>query len=210
MSATKRMIIAIGVSLTSFLLGLLVLKWPIWLVMPVALGFYFGLSYILTPQFKVADVMAEHTALNEELNQLYLDSRQRLEQIATYQTAIEHEAIRQQIEQIHAVGQDILTHLSSHLQDLSSSRHFLEYYLPKTLSVLDNYNKLEDIHLSADKMVKVNDRTQRSLTLLSQIYQQQRDDYYQNTVSQLEVTNELLEKTVTFGRDMIQQEDSTK
>lgn len=55
--------------------------------------------------------------------------------------------------------------------------------------------------MSSEKFLEIEAKTYESLALLNGVYAKQRDGYYEDQISDLEIETELLEKTLKLGGD---------
>lgn len=202
----KQTFFSVIAGLGIFLVGFFIMKWSLLFTVPLTFAVYYGTSLVLTPKLKVGDVYLEQTALNNELKALYEKSSQDLVELKSYVNKIDNRVILEKLNKLVDIGSGILGYLKDKPMELSSSRHFLEYYLAKSINLLDNYNQIEDIGLEEEKMEKINSQTISAMDYLIDLYTKQRDNYYKDQVAELEMTNEILEKTVKYGQGMLDEE----
>lgn len=188
--------IAGGVGFAVFYLGF---EWPIWLSLIFAVALFFAIYLITQPVHKIGDIEIDQLKNGEELQQIYQEAQESLERTQRFEEGIRNEFIQQKAQDLQIIGQDILRYLANHPKQISTSRHFLDYYLPTAEKIVGNYYQLEEANVSASKMEAIQEQTSESLDLLTKIYARQRDSYHTDTMLALEVETELLEKTIELG-----------
>ncbi|WP_108832087.1 5-bromo-4-chloroindolyl phosphate hydrolysis family protein [Aedoeadaptatus coli] len=191
----------VSASVLLFLLLFIVLKWPLLVATVLSVGTYFGVYYLAKPKQKIGDVELEALANGEELKALYDASIMHLHTMASTARAIENPAIREKALALVATGNDITAYLKAHPKAISPSRHFLEYYLKTGEKIITNYLSLKRGNVSSEKFLEIEAKTDESLALLNGVYAKQRDGYYEDQISDLEIETELLEKTLKLGGD---------
>lgn len=112
---------------------------------------------------------------------------------------IQNPLIAEKAQSLSGIAQNILDYLEDAPKEISSSRHFLNYYLPTANKIIGNYLHLKRANVSTDKFNLITERTVESLDLINQVFAQQRDNYYKDQMLALEVETELLEKTIRLG-----------
>ena len=189
----------VSASVLLFMLLFPVLKWPILVSAGLSVGTYFSVYYLAKPKQKIGDVELEAIANGEEIKALYDASIVHLRTMASSAHAIENPAIREKAMALVATGKDIMGYLKEHPKAISASRHFLEYYLNTGEKIINNYLSLKRGNVSSEKFLEIEKKTDESLALLNRVYAKQRDGYYEDQITDLEIETELLEKTLKLG-----------
>lgn len=163
-------------SIVTFLVMFFILDWPIILTVVLAIAIFFGVFMLTKPVLKIGDIELERLA-----------------------DGIQNPLIAEKAQSLSGIAQNILDYLEDAPKEISSSRHFLNYYLPTANKIIGNYLHLKRANVSTDKFNLITERTVESLDLLNQVFAQQRDNYYKDQMLALEVETELLEKTIRLG-----------
>lgn len=198
-NTTMRSLLAGLLSVGLFLFLFLVIHWHIALSGVLAVLFYFGLYFVTAPVEKIGNTPVDLIKQGERLNAIYGQAQKDMRLLAYYADTIQHDAIREKTKALSAAGGDILNYLTEHPQSFSISEHFLDYYLGTANRILKNYEQLERSNVSKDKKELILRETSESLDYLNTIFEKQRDSYYKETILELEVESDLLEKTVQLG-----------
>ena len=193
-------------NLLAFLVGLLgfigtynLLKWPIWVATLVAIGLFLAIYLLATPVLRIGQVELEQLKNGTELKALYDASIQQLQEMRANSLMIQHDQVKQDAQALTETGESILSYLEAHPREISSSRHFLDYYLTVGNKLLQNFVEMEEARVSDHKLQEITHQTQESLDILNEIYSRQRDGYHLDRMRDLEVETELLEKTLKLG-----------
>ncbi|MDO5037891.1 MAG: 5-bromo-4-chloroindolyl phosphate hydrolysis family protein [Tissierellia bacterium] len=186
-------------SLVVFGLLFALLKWPIFVAGPLAVGSYFGVYGLAKPRLKIGDLDLESLAHGQELKALYDRSLAQVQALSASARAIEDPKISSQAQDLAQTARHIMDYLRDNPKDLSQSRHFLDYYLGAGNRIVGNYQALKEAQISKDKFDLISQKTEESLDLLNEVYRKQRDGYHQDKLMDLEVESELLEKTLKLG-----------
>ena len=123
-----------------FLLLSLGLKFSLLLSSFCSLFLYISLSLLLSKDQK------QIIEINEQ--DLTKKGKELIGKISKYQSLIENDTIKKNIKQICNLSSKILDTASSKKKS-SSVKKFINYYLPFTLNILEQYNEIEDKGLSS-------------------------------------------------------------
>ncbi|WP_304263495.1 5-bromo-4-chloroindolyl phosphate hydrolysis family protein [Kallipyga massiliensis] len=183
-----------------FLLLFLILKWSFFVAAPLAILSWAGVYLLTKPVRKIGNTAIDDLDQGERLAEIYRDGQAALENLATGYQRIAQAQIAGKVWELHSVGKDIMNYLANHPQALSKSEHFIHYYMGSGNRILTNYLALKESGVSPDKLARVEDKVQESMTYLLDIFSRQRDSYQENTIMDLEAESELLEKTVKLSK----------
>ncbi|UUX32954.1 5-bromo-4-chloroindolyl phosphate hydrolysis family protein [Fundicoccus culcitae] len=195
----KQNFLAMVISIAAFLIMFFVLDWPLILTIVLAVAIFLGVFMITKPVLKIGDIELERLANGQELAAIYQEAETEVKQMTQLAEGIKNPSIGEKSKALSGIAQDILNYLEGAPKDISSSRHFLSYYLPTANKIMSNYLHLKKANVSADKFNLITERTEESLDLLTHVFAQQRDNYYKDQMMALEVETELLEKTIRLG-----------
>lgn len=196
---TKQNLLAGISSAISFLVFYNFLKWHLIVSLLLAIGIFVGIYLVAKPVHKIGDIEIENLKDGMALHRLYADA---LNDLIASEEAIKqfnNSALSNKAQQLISTGRDILNYLSENPRELSKSRHFLEYYFETSKKIIQNYSQLKKANISANKFIHIEKKTDESLDLLNQLFENQRDSYHEDKVMALEVETELLEKTIKLS-----------
>lgn len=184
-----------------FILLFIILSWPLLVSLLLAIAIFVGVYLLNQPVVKIGDIELERLKNGAEIQEIFLKATQDMTQLETLANMIQHPELAKQAQELSHIGRDILNYLEAHPEAISSSRHFLDYYVGTALKILDNYILLKKSNVSEGKYQLITEKTEDSLNLLTTVFARQRDGYHQHRIVDLEVQAELLEKTIKLGGD---------
>lgn len=190
-------------SAITFLVLFIVLNWGPIISLVLSIGVFFGIFFLTKPSLKLGEIEVEKLQDGRELLEIFNQSKAKIEEIGQRAGAINNVEISSQGKTLYKTGQDIIRHLEEKPEDISSSRHFLTYYLDTSLKILSNYQDLKRANVSEGKFIEITEKTDQSLDLLIEVFKEQRDGYQKEKFIELEIQSELLEKTIKLRGDDI-------
>ncbi|MGX7107681.1 5-bromo-4-chloroindolyl phosphate hydrolysis family protein [Hutsoniella sourekii] len=203
---TKRQFfLSTGLAIFAFVFLYLWLDWGLIISLILSIGIYLGIYYYTQPAPLYEDLEAIRNKYDGELYDLFMEATEEMARIEELSQAQREAGIQAYSQEIVATGWNILKFLEKNPKKISQSRHFLTYYLPTTRELLANYSQLQAAGLTDRRLQEVREDTQESCKLLAHLYQQQLDNYYQDQITQLEIENDLLEKTIQLGSDSLEE-----
>lgn len=110
-----------------------------------SLLFYIGFNLILTKDEKTLVIDANKSSLTKGLKTI--------DKISEYESLIDKKEIKQNIRDICKLSTDIIN-VAKEKNKETSVKKFINYYLPFTLKILNEYNDLEDKKLSSRESKK--------------------------------------------------------
>lgn len=186
-------------SALSFLVLVFVLEWNFVVSLVLSIGIFFAIYFLTKPVVKLGDLYLDQIEQGEELFALLEESKNELNNMEVNALHIEDETVVDKVEVLIGVASDIIRYLETDPDAISKSRHFLDYYFTTADKLIDNYMRLKRANVSQPKFQLIRQRTVESLNLLIQLFSQQRDSYHKDTLLELEVESELLERTIKLS-----------
>lgn len=124
----------------------------------------FGSYYALTLIFNRNEVLQERIDLERlEYEQITAQASGTIKSIKELEGKIENPAIQSNIAQICGTSNKILTSLKEKPKKMKQVRKFVDYYLPFTLKILDQYDKVENQSLTSQESIEFMERVERML-----------------------------------------------
>ncbi|MDY3947436.1 MAG: 5-bromo-4-chloroindolyl phosphate hydrolysis family protein [Ezakiella sp.] len=202
----KQNIIALIAGLVSFFI-LTSLKLPLWLVLVSTFGIFIAVFLLIEPRMKVGNLRLIQNELNEELSELYNEALEDFNDIKRLYTRIKSPDIKLSLESIMATGNNIFKVISNDKEALSSSRHFLEYYIPNTKKILGSYVEVMESSVDSTKLVKFKKDMASSMRMLDKVYKNQLEGYHKDDFMELEVQAKMLESTIKLGGELLDEKE---
>ena len=186
-------------ALLTFFGLLLGLKWNFLVAAALAIGVYTGVYLISKPKLMIGNTEIEQLENAREIQAIYQKLIVDEDTLKKQAKNIEDKSIREKATKLAAITHDISLYLENNPKEISRSRYFLDYYVGTALEIIGNYIDLDQANVSFDKLEDIRDKTNRSLELLIQIFQNQSDAYHKDKINKLEVETDLLERTIKLG-----------
>ena len=126
----------------------------------ISLGSYYALTLI----FNRNEVLQERIDLERlEYEQLTAQASNTIKQIKGLEGKIENSGIQSNISQICETSDKILLSLKEKPKKMKQVRKFVDYYLPFTLKILDQYDRVENQSLTSQESIDFMERVERML-----------------------------------------------
>ena len=126
----------------------------------ISLGSYYALTLI----FNRNEVLQERIDLERlEYEQLTAQASNTIKQIKGLEGKIENSGIQSNISQICETSDKILLSLKEKPKKMKQVRKFVDYYLPFTLKILDQYDRVENQSLTSQESIDFMERVERMI-----------------------------------------------
>lgn len=194
-------ILSAVVSSILFIVLTIILEWNFFVAALISILSYYSIVLLSNPVKKIGDTKIEKIEQGERIKRIYDNALTNIENMKKYSDDISDKYISEQSNRLQKKGEDILEYLTNNINYISSSEHFLDYYLMTGNKIIKNYLEIENSNISNDKKSLIYKETSESLSYLNEIFNRQLDSYYEDKILELELESDLLEKTVKLGGD---------
>lgn len=198
----KQNIIALILSLISFFI-FIVLQIPLWLILILTFGVFIAVFLLIEPKMKVGNLKLIQNELNEELSNLYEKSLEEFNEIKILNNNIKTNEIKSNINSILSAGDKIFNIISNDKEALSSSQHFLSYYIPNTNKIVKSYVDVMSSSVDSAKLNKFKKDMNSTMILLNKVYNNQLENYHKDDFIELEIQAKMLESTIKLGGELL-------
>ena len=141
----------------------------------ISLGSYYALTLI----FNRNEVLQERIDLERlEYEQLTAQASNTIKQIKGLEGKIENQGIQSNISQICETSDKILLSLKEKPKKMKQVRKFVDYYLPFTLKILDQYDRVENQSLTSQESIDFMERVERMLGRVKMACEAQLNNMY--------------------------------
>ena len=141
----------------------------------ISLGSYYALTLI----FNRNEVLQERIDLERlEYEQLTAQASNTIKQIKGLEGKIENPGIQSNIYQICETSDKILLSLKEKPKKMKQVRKFVDYYLPFTLKILDQYDRVENQSLTSQESIDFMERVERMLGRVKMACEAQLNNMY--------------------------------
>lgn len=128
---------------------------------------------------EVVEIIKEEQYASEAIRITVEEGIRLLDQLSKVNQTIEHEAISNQIIEIQRIATEILNTIKGKAGSVQSMRKLLNYYLPTTLKLLQQYSDLEKRTIKVDNIQESMDKIEKMMHLIVQAFQKQLDHLYE-------------------------------
>lgn len=184
------------VSAVSFLALFLVLKFSLPISALIGVLVYFGVFLISKPVLRIGSTSVYELRDGETMREAYDKAVERVAKIGDASRNIRNMRIKNKSRELNSIGSDIINYLKRYPNKISDSLYFLDYYFSTANKILDNYIELEMGNVSKEKYDEMTELSDESMDLLLSVFKNQRDSYYTDRISETEIENEVLERTM--------------
>ena len=136
-----------------------------------------------------ADLISGDDAIDRELK----NSRLELEKISAAGKAIASEGMVQKLERMETSGKKILEAVAEKPERASQVRKFMQYYLPTTAKLLEQYQTMATGDTRGEHITKAMSSVENSLDLIASAFEKQLDQLYRDAAVDMTSDVQVLE-----------------
>lgn len=143
---------------------------------------------------KVVEAELKWDAGDAQVNRQLQESYDALKRIREANDAIPSEEISDDLDRMEAAGIKILAAVNDKPARASQVRRFMNYYLPTTTKLLDQYRKLTDAGGQGEQVRRALTSVEASLGIIAAAFEKELDNLYRDEVVDITSDIEVLEK----------------
>ena len=162
----------------------------------LSLAAWFVGKKVLFPD-KVEEIEVPDGTGDPELDKKLAAAREQLAQIRACNEKLPGEEISQRLDRIEQTGLSILDVVTRQPEKQSQIRRFLNYYLPTTLKLLDNYIYLEGS--GAENAQTIQTSVENSLEMIASAFESLHDQLLRSNA--IDITSEIQAMETIFASD---------
>ena len=162
----------------------------------LSLAAWFAGKKVLFPD-KVEEIEVPDGTGDPELDKKLAAAREQLAQIRACNEKLPGEEISQRLDRIEQTGLSILDVVTRQPEKQSQIRRFLNYYLPTTLKLLDNYIYLEGS--GAENVQTIQTSVENSLEMIASAFESLHDQLLRSNA--IDITSEIQAMETIFASD---------
>ncbi len=162
----------------------------------LSLAAWFAGKKVLFPD-KVEEIEVPDGTGDPELDKKLAAAREQLAQIRACNEKLPGEEISQRLDRIEQTGLSILDVVTRQPEKQSQIRRFLNYYLPTTLKLLDNYIYLEGS--GAENAQTIQTSVENSLEMIASAFESLHDQLLRSNA--IDITSEIQAMETIFASD---------
>jgi len=142
---------------------------------------------------------------NVQLNQLINEGRQKLTEIDRLSRKIDSKRVAEDVHQIKHYSESIFSQLEKHPEKLSSVRQFMDYYLPTSYKLIENYVNFKSQNASGDNIDRATKKIEDALDMAADAFRKQFDNMFEaramDIIAEANVMERLLKSGGLTGND---------
>ena len=128
-----------------------------------------------------------------EVNRQIMEGREEMKRLREANVALTDPGITARLDRMeHAAGK-IFESLEKNPRQAMEVRKFMNYYLPVSVKLLDQYRTLKDTGLTGEHIVKAKSAVENSLDMIASAFEKQVDNLYRDTHLDITTDIEVLE-----------------
>ena len=143
---------------------------------------------------------------NNDADDIVEKGRQMLRQIYEANDAIPDARLTHQLNELSRLCTQIFRTVSEHPEKAPRVRKFMNYYLPTTLKMLNNYRMMQDRGVSSGALYEMRQTLSRGLDMVLTACQKQLDNLYKDNVLDVSTDIDVLEQMLK--RDGLMDDDT--
>lgn len=124
-----------------------------------------------------------------EVDRQITEGRESLRHLREANAALTNAEITRQLDRMEHAGAKIFEALERTPRQAMQVRKFMNYYLPVTVKLLEQYRLLEETGLSGDHISKSKTAVENSLSMIADAFEKQLDNLYKDT--QLDISSDI-------------------
>ena len=185
----------LGIGAVWLIYGLLLPLWRPWhLLFPIALS---AVAYLVLKKAfpgKTVTVEVPETTGDAALDELIAEGKRSLQKIRALNDAIPDEKLSVQITELEALTGKIFDAVKEDPGKQPQIRRFLNYYLPTTLKLLEQYSVLQDKAAGSDNVAQALTKIEGAMGTILSAFRRQLDALYQKEVIDITADVQVLEQ----------------
>jgi len=142
------------------------------------------------------------------LNQLINEGRQKLTEIDRLSKRIDNARVSKDVAQMRLYSEKIFHQLEAHPEKASSVRQFMDYYLPTSYKLIENYVSFKSQGASGENIDRATQKIEEALDVAAVAFQKQFDNMFEakamDIIAEANVMERLLKSGGLFDADLTQ------
>lgn len=189
--------LAAGIIAGAVFLGLLFgVKWNLFVDVVLAFGVFTGVSLVSKPRRKIGRINVDRIANGEELQRRLEEAMEDFASIEASMRKIEDVSVKEQVEKLKAIAENIIGYLEEHPEKIGQARQFIDYYQDTASSLLQKYVELQDSGLGTEEVKRLKANTSHALEKLNFAFEQQFQKLMRNEMLDMDAEIRLLDRTI--------------
>jgi 5-bromo-4-chloroindolyl phosphate hydrolysis protein len=189
-------VVSLLIALAVFAAAFILLQWSIVIAALLSLGCYAGLSFLLSPVFRLAGVNIEHMKNSEEIMTLLEEGEKDLVSIKKTIDGSKDPRIKAKARSVHREGEKIIEYIKKNPAKAVMARRFFNYYLDKADEILRKYTDLASVEIETERLLSLKEKTLSALESIFKGMGLQFSRLISSELIDIEADIKLLESTI--------------
>jgi 5-bromo-4-chloroindolyl phosphate hydrolysis protein len=188
--------VSLALALGVFAAALILLRWTIGIAALLSLGCYAGLSFLLSPVFRLAGVNIEDMKNGEEIMTLLQEGEKDLSSIKAVIDKSKDPRIKTKAQSVYREGGKIIEYIKKNPAKAVMARRFFNYYLDRANEILTKYDNVISVEIETVHLASLRERTLGALESILKGMVLQFSKLISSEVIDIEADIKLLESTI--------------
>ena len=120
-----------------------------------------------------------------------------IEKMRQLNIAIEDESVSNYLDEMERICQNIFTYVEKHSEKESELKNLINYYLPETFSLLENYDELSEKELQTEEITRAREEITETLGMILKAFKNLYKKLLENQASKISVDIKVLKDVLT-------------
>ena len=159
----------------------------------VAILSFIGGRLYFKDTVETVEIVEEESYLDAGIRAMMEEGRQMLDSLTFANDQIENEIVSYQIEEIANISAEIFQYVKNKPEKVRSIRKFMNYYLPTTLKLLNQYSMLEKQSIKTSNITTSLDKIEGMVKLIVEAFKKQLNHLFESETIDISVDITVME-----------------
>jgi len=136
---------------------------------------------------------------DDRLNTLINEGREKLKEIGRLSNSIKSQRVLKDIEQMKLYGEKIFHQLELHPEKAAYVRQFMDYYLPTSYKLIENYVSFKSQGASGENIDKATEKIEEALDVTAIAFKKQFDNMFESKAMDIIAEANVMERLLKSG-----------
>lgn len=184
-----------------FIILLFLLKWSIFIDLPVAVGTYVGLYLITKSKRRIGNTDIDFIENGEQLEKKLDEAKEDYNSIKQSIHKIIDLQVKNEAEQLAKTSAAIIEYLENNPLKIRHAGQFIDYYQDSASRLLSKYINLQNSNIETAEIIQLKKDTQSALCTLNKAFNEQFEKLMRGEVIDMQAEIDVLEQTVKMEMD---------
>jgi len=182
------------------------LIFPIYTFLSLALAAFFsiGIGVVVSSFSPVKIIMVEAPfepakTGDDRLNLLINEGREKIKEIGRLSNSIDNKRVLDDVAQMKLYGEKIFHQLEMHPEKAAYVRQFMDYYLPTSYKLVENYVNFKSQGASGENIEKATQKIEEALDVTAIAFKKQFDNMFESKAMDIIAEANVMERLLKSG-----------